>query len=70
MCMYLNDQSVIFHIKYNFVYIISYVVCIFLYLYIFIFQVPSSKFMNASLVTSFLEFVKNVFHRLVEYCCI
>ena len=70
MCMYLNDQSVIFHIKYNFVYIISYVVCIFLYLYIFIFQVPSSKFMNASLVASFLEFVKNVFHRLVEYCCI
>jgi len=70
MCGYLNNQSITSYIKYNSLYIFSYVLCIFLYLYAFIFQAPSSKFMNISLVKSCLEFVKSVFYRFIEYCCV
>jgi len=70
MCGYLNNQSITSYIKYYSLYIFSYALCIFLYLYAFIFQIPSSEFMNTSLVKMCLEFVKNAFYRFVEYCCI
>ncbi len=70
MCGYLNDQSITSYIKFNSLYIFSYMLCIFLYLYVFIFKVPSSEFMKVSLVKSFLEIVKSVFYCFIEYCCL
>ena len=70
MCGYLNDQSITSYIKYNSLYIFSYMLCIFLYLYAFIFQIPSSDFINISFVKSCLEFIKNAFYRFIEYFCV
>ena len=70
MCGYLHDYSIPSFIKYYLLYAFSYMICIFLYLYVFFFQIPSCKIMNIYLVKIFLEFVKNIFYYFIEYYCI
>lgn len=76
MCGYFNDYSITSLIKYYSIYIFSYILCIFLYLYVFLFHIPSyhnnifpvyfiKKFLNF-----ILEYIKNAFHYFFEHYCL
>jgi len=70
MCGYFSDYSVASSIKYYLIYIFSYILCIFLYLYVFFFKIPLHNIMNFYLVRISLEFVKNAFYHLIEHYCL
>jgi hypothetical protein len=70
MCGYISDYNIASLIKYYSIYAFSYMLCIFLYLYVFLFQIPSYHIMNIYLVRISLEFSKNAFYHFIEYYCL
>jgi hypothetical protein len=71
MCGYINDYSITSSIKYYLIYTFSYMLCIFLYLYVFFFQISShNNVMNIYFIKKILECVKNVFYHFIEYYCL
>jgi hypothetical protein len=66
MCSY----SVASSVKYYSLYAFSYMLCIFLYFYVFLFQFPSHNIMNLYFIRISLEFVKNAFYNFIEYYCL
>lgn len=70
MCGYLSDYSVASSIKYYSLYAFSYMLCIFLYVYVFLFQIPSHNIMNIYFIRVSLEFVKNAIYHFIEHYCL
>jgi hypothetical protein len=70
MCGYLSDYSVASSIKYYLIYAFSYILCFFLYVYVFLFQIPSHNIMNIYFIRASLEFVKNAFYHFIEHYCL
>jgi len=70
MCGYLSDYSVASSIKYYLIYAFSYILCIFLYVYVFLFQIPSHNIMNIYFIRASLEFVKNAIYHFIEHYCL
>lgn len=71
MCGYINDYSITSSIKYYLIYIFSYMLCIFLYLYVFFFQISShNNVMKFYFINKFLEFFKNACYHFIEYYCL
>jgi len=70
MCGYLSDYSVASSIKYYSLYAFSYMLCILLYVYVFLFQIPSHNIMNIYFIRVSLEFVKNAIYHFIEHYCL
>ena len=70
MCGYISDYSVASSIKYYSLYAFSYMLCIFLYFYVFLFQIPSHHITNLYFIRVSLDFVKNAFYQFIEYYCL
>lgn len=70
MCGYLSDYSITSSIKYYLLYIFSYMLCIFLHLYVFFFQIPSHNIMNVYFIKTPLDFVKNTIYYFIEHYCL
>lgn len=71
MCGYFNENSISITslIKYYLLYVFSYILCIFLYLYVFFFKIPSYASYKISL-NFFSEFIKNTVHHFIEHYCL
>ena len=70
MCGYLSDYSITSSIKYYLLYIFSYILCIFLHLYVFLFKIPSHHIMNVYFIKTPLDFVKNTIYYFIEHYCL
>jgi hypothetical protein len=61
MCSYVGDYNVASLIKHYSLYVFSYVLCVFLYLYVFFFQIPSHNIMNIYFVRISLNSLRTHF---------
>lgn len=69
MCGYVNIYNISTYIKYYLVYFLSYGLCIFLYLYVFFFQIPLYNPTNIYFLKIFLDFFTNLYYSCIEYVC-
>jgi hypothetical protein len=72
MCGYIGEYSFASFLKYYLIYAFSYMLCIFLYLYVFFFKIPSysSSIINFYYFKISIEIVKNAYYRFIENNCL